>query len=183
MKQANNTAGLGGPGRSGASAARTCRLLQRYVLVCLLLLPSQSAWTATAIQIIGHPSSTASITSMKLLKNIFKRRIRVDSQGRAYVPVNLPVDHPLRKTFSAILFGQQPEAMEHFWNEQYFKGISPPFVLSSQEAVKRFVASTPGALGYILDCQADEHTKVLFTILLKADQADKLSSQCESISR
>ncbi len=37
-------------------------------------------------------------------------------------------------------------------------GISPPFVLSSEQAVMRFVADTPGAIGYVSLCNI--HTKI-----------------------
>jgi hypothetical protein len=47
---------------------------------------------------------------------------------------------------------------------QYFQGITPPHVLSSEEAMLRFVASTAGAIGYALPCHIDERVQVLWTL-------------------
>ena len=41
---------------------------------------------------------------------------------------------------------------------------SPPFVLASEEAMIRFVASTPGAVGYVSLCLADKRVAVVATI-------------------
>jgi hypothetical protein len=71
--------------------------------------------------------------------------------------------------------------MERYWNEQYFKGISPPFVLSSMEAVRRFVASTPGAIGYVLDCQDEEGVDLLLEIPLSPDQLQQVSGLCQAM--
>ena len=161
-------------------AALSCaKLLLLQSLMIFMLLPfSQPAWSAKSIHVIGHSTDTVKQVDRSLLSNIFKRRIRVNKEGTALVAVNLPVDHPLRKVFSEILFGQDPQAMERYWNEQYFKGISPPFVLSSMEAVKRFVVSTPGAIAYVLDCQGDERTEILFDIPLSVQQSRQLDGFC-----
>jgi hypothetical protein len=36
-----------------------------------------------------------------------------------------------------------------YWNEQYFHGVLPPIILGSEEAVVRYVASRPDAIGYV----------------------------------
>lgn len=156
------------------------RLLLLQCVITIMLLPfSLSTCSAASIQVIGHSAAEVPNTDKPLLTNIFMRRIRVNKQGTALVPVNLPVDHPLRGIYSEILFGQQPQAMEQYWNEQYFKGISPPFVVSSMEAVRRFVAGTPGAVGYVLDCQDDDRADVLLKIPLSVEQTRKISGLCQ----
>jgi hypothetical protein len=57
-----------------------------------------------------------------------------------------------------------PEELEDYWRDLYFNGISPPFVLASEEAMIRFVASTPGAVGYVSQCVADKRVVVVATI-------------------
>jgi hypothetical protein len=46
----------------------------------------------------------------------------------------------------------------------YFHGLLPPHVLASTEAVLRFVASTPGAIGYVPLCDADARVTMLLAI-------------------
>jgi hypothetical protein len=70
----------------------------------------------------------------------------------------------LRVAFSQSLFKKRPDALEAYWNVQYFQGITPPHVLSSEEAMLRFVASTAGAIGYALPCHIDERVQVLWTL-------------------
>jgi hypothetical protein len=57
--------------------------------------------------------------------------------------------------------------MEAFWNIQYFKGINPPYVVSSEEAVLRFVSSTPGAIAYINPCHLDSRVRVLIKLSIR----------------
>lgn len=84
--------------------------------------------------------------------------------GQRLQPVNLPAQHPLRRWFSQQVLGQTPEEMEGYWRDLYFNGVTPPFVLASEEAVIRFVAGTPGALGYVPACLVDRRVRVLLQI-------------------
>lgn len=107
--------------------------------------------------------------SLDTVKLVFKRKSMVDTYGGRWIPVNLPAANPLRRMFSLSVFDALPEDMEEYWNEQYFQGINPPEVLSSEEAVLRFVASTPGAVGYIPASRADSRVKVLLLVRPAAD--------------
>ncbi len=62
------------------------------------------------------------------------------------------------------ILGQPPEALEGYWRDLYFNGVVPPFVLASEEAVIRFVASTPGAIGYVSACPGDKRVRVLMQL-------------------
>ncbi|MCC7120335.1 MAG: hypothetical protein IT493_02155 [Gammaproteobacteria bacterium] len=104
------------------------------------------------------------------LAAIFKRRRRVDAEGAALVPVNLPAPAPLRIAFSRAVFAQDPADLDPYWNERYFHGISPPHVVNSIEAMLRFVAATPGAVGYVPACRADARVRVV--LVLPATLAD-----------
>lgn len=96
---------------------------------------------------------------------IFRRKKLFWADGTKVNPVNLPANDLLRRTFSQVVLGASPEDLEAYWNGMYFHGVSPPFVLSSEEAVLRFVAQTPGAIGYVSYCKVDSRVKIvsLFT--------------------
>lgn len=102
--------------------------------------------------------------SLEQLKLIYLRKMQVDEQGNRWIPTNLPVGNPLRQEFSSTLFSMLPEDQEHYWNAQYFHGITPPPVMSSEEAVLRFVSSTPGAIGYVQQSHSDERVKIILTL-------------------
>jgi hypothetical protein len=102
---------------------------------------------------------------------IFHRKVRINRHGDDWVPTNLPADHPLRLQFSQCLFRQAPMEMQDYWNARYFHGILPPGVVDSEEAMLRFVANTPGAIGYILSSHLDRRVKIVFTLTSERDNA------------
>jgi len=103
------------------------------------------------------------------LARIYQRRLKLDRQGRRLVPVNLPATHVLRRTLSRLLFGKSPQQLTAYWNRRYFEGVSPPYVLDSQEAVLRFVATTAGAVGYVANCRVDRRVRVVERFPLPSD--------------
>ena len=106
------------------------------------------------------------------LGRIYRRKKLFWESGEKIIPVNLPAAYPLRRHFSRLVLGLLPEDMEAYWNEQYFHGISPPYVLASEEAVLQFVATTPGAIGYVSAAAVNDRVHVLLYLPLTA--LDKL---------
>jgi hypothetical protein len=134
----------------------------------ILLLLSVSPTLADEILVVtGHQVEAKEMT-LKRVENIFLKKTLVNSQGTRWIPLNLNPDHPIRQAFSQTLFKQRPEDMEAYWNDQYFQGITPPYVVSSEEAMVRFIASTLGAIGYILPCHLDSRVQVVFKIKVQS---------------
>jgi hypothetical protein len=104
--------------------------------------------------------------TVRQLARTFRKQLLVGRDGQRLHPVNLPPEHPLRIAISRKLFGRDPVAMARYWSEQYFNGVSPPHVVDSQEAMMRFIATTPGAIGYIVECRVDDRVKVLLKLKL-----------------
>ncbi|RME34186.1 MAG: hypothetical protein D6786_05625 [Gammaproteobacteria bacterium] len=115
---------------------------------------------------IVHPALDGIPPDPRVLARLYRREQRISDKGNPVIPVNLPAGDPLRLAFSLTLFGQPPEAMRDYWDQMYFHGISPPKVLGSQEAVLRFVAGTPGAIGYVADCRVGDGVRVLLRLQL-----------------
>jgi ABC-type phosphate transport system substrate-binding protein len=95
---------------------------------------------------------------------IFRRKQLFWKDGTKVNPVNLPATDALRQVFSRSVLGASPEDLEKYWNDMYFHGVSPPFVLASEEAVLRFVTQTPGAIGYVSYCNVDARARVLLIV-------------------
>ena len=108
--------------------------------------------------IVGTPAPRLTL-DRDILRDIYLKKIFVDRDGHRLIPVNLPPDSPLRAAFTHILIRMPDSQLQDYWNRQYFQGVSPPYVLASQQAVVRFVASTPGSIGYVSACflQPDVH--------------------------
>lgn len=131
------------------------------------------------LAVITGLSKPAIAFSRANLQDIFLKRIQVDDSGNPLVALNLPPDEALREAFSLYVLGQRPGGMQRFWTEQYFHGVSPPFVVRSPEAMLRFVAETPGAIGYVALCQVDKRVQVVARLPVPAELASRLRHVCE----
>ncbi|MDI1308373.1 MAG: hypothetical protein PSV17_02920 [Methylotenera sp.] len=98
------------------------------------------------------------------LSLIFWRKKLYWADGKRIQTLNYSATNPLRLQFSLSILRSAPETQTNYWNGLYFHGISPPHVVSSQEAMLRFVAATPGAIGYIGACKLDDRVKPLVWI-------------------
>jgi hypothetical protein len=136
-------------------------------LLILLVLSISPVLADEILVVTGLQVDIKDIT-MKRVENIFLKKTLVNAQGTRWIPLNLNPDHPLRQAFSQTVFKQRPEDMEVYWNDQYFQGISPPYVVNSEEAVLRFIASTHGAIGYILPCHLDARVQVVFKVKVQS---------------
>lgn len=115
------------------------------------------------VVIVSATAAPAAALSLDELELIYRRKKQFVGGARVQ-PINLPAQHPLRRFFSQQVLHKTPEDLEDYWRDQYFNGISPPFVLASEEAMIRFVASTPGAVGYVSHCLADRRVAVVATL-------------------
>jgi ABC-type phosphate transport system substrate-binding protein len=127
------------------------------------------------IAVIVARHATQRTLSAAQLARIYLRKSRFWDDGTMAIPVNLPATHPLRLLFSRSVLGELPEDQEAYWNEQYFHGIAPPFVLDSEEAVLQFVLSTPGAVGYVSEAAVTNTVHVLLHIPRSASPGEKKS--------
>ena len=132
-------------------------------LVVALAAPAAAASEAP-FAVIAAPGATDHPLSRESVALIFRRKQNYWENGTRIQPVNLPPAHPLRREFSRAILGQPPEALEDYWREMYFHGVLPPHVLASEEAVVLFVASTPGAIGYVSTCFPEHKVDVVLMV-------------------
>ena len=125
------------------------------VLACMLasvLLGLTTAPLAAAgeleLAVIVHPSRAAPLTP-EALKRIYLKRQRFWGDGHAIVAINQEVATPAREALTRLVFGDEAARLPAYWNEQYFHVVLPPIILGSEEAVVRYVASRPDAIGYV----------------------------------
>jgi len=140
------------------------RLRQLCLLLALLYSNTGHATPSQGIVVIVASGSPANTLSIEKLALIYRRKKNFWENGQRIQPVNLPASHPLRRAFSMQVFNHTPEDMDDYWRDMYFHGVLPPFVLGSEEAVIRLVASTPGAIGYISHCTVDHRVSVLLIL-------------------
>lgn len=147
----------------------------RWLVISALLVLASTAWAAQPqIAIITALDGPQLTLDQNTVRNVYLKKIFVDGKGQRLTPVNLPSRAPMRVAFSHALLHMDDTQLQDYWDQQYFQGVSPPYVLGSADAVLRFVATTPGAIGYVEACQADASVRVVLTITLPARQADDL---------
>ncbi len=56
---------------------------------------------------------------------------------------------PVRKSFSNDVLQQGLVEVQVYWQRKMASGLTPPPVKTSDEEIVSFVASTPGAIGYV----------------------------------
>jgi len=136
-------------------------LLFASLLAAILVPWSAGADEVTPIAIIAPLAQTSRAISEAELSLIFWRKKLYWAGSKRIRPVNLSTDQALRRQFSQRVLGSLPETQTEYWNGLYYHGTSPPHVVSSEEAMLRFVAETPGAIGYVSACKADDRVDVL----------------------
>jgi ABC-type phosphate transport system substrate-binding protein len=124
----------------------------------------QSAWAyERPFVVITGPGEDRHL-SREAVSQVFLRKQAYWDDGTRIQPVNLPADHAVRRAFSQVVLGHLPQELEDYWREMYFHGVVPPHVLASEEAVILFVASTPGAIGYVSTCYPDSRVSVVMAV-------------------
>ncbi|BBL70110.1 hypothetical protein [Methylogaea oryzae] len=145
------------------------RLALSWLLLWLpCALPAAAEKNAELAVVVSSRDAPRTL-DLELLARIYRRKTLYWPDGRKIEPVNLPASEPLRQLFSRRVLKMEPEELEAYWNQQYFQGVFPPFMLPSEEAVIRFVADTPGAVGYVSACAIDARVTVL--VYLRGDEA------------
>lgn len=167
---------------------RLPRYLAHALAYCLALLAPATAGAGAdfgepRIDVVTGPVVPALTLDRSVLRDIFLKRIVIDDAGNALVPLNLPPEDPLRAAFSRGLLGKAPDALQRYWNERYFQGVSPPYVVRSQEAMLRFIAETPGALGYVASCLVDRRVQVVAELPVPPDLAARIAAECRGAGR
>jgi ABC-type phosphate transport system substrate-binding protein len=146
-----------------------------WLIISALLMRASSAWAAQPqIAVITALDGPQMTLDQNTVRNVYLKKIFVDGKGQRLTPVNFPSRAPMRVAFSRALLHMDDTQLQDYWDQQYFQGVSPPYVLASADAVVRFVATTPGAIGYVEPCQADASVRIVLTITLPAHQADDL---------
>lgn len=118
---------------------------------------------AEELVVIVHPERRVALDLDALAQIFLKRRGHWDDGGRI-VPVNREAASPLRAAFTRLVFGKSARSHGVYWNRQYYLGVLPPATLASDEAVLRFVAKEPLAIGYVRASAVDASVHVVLQL-------------------
>jgi ABC-type phosphate transport system substrate-binding protein len=133
------------------------------LLAGLLLAEIASPLRGEELAVIVHPTRDVRL-DVDALAQIYLKQRRRWPNGEHIVPVNRELDSPERAQFASAVLGQTPQQLAIYWNREYFHGVQPPATLASDEAVKRFVASEPRAIGYVRASALDASVRVVLRL-------------------
>jgi ABC-type phosphate transport system substrate-binding protein len=119
------------------------------IMLLPLLGPLPAASADGSFVVIVHPEIRGDDLPKTILSAIFLGRAPRWEDGVDVRPVDQSMSSPLRTAFTAAVLDVPPSGIQRFWSDEIKKGVQPPPVKSSDEDVIAYVASTPGAIGYV----------------------------------
>jgi ABC-type phosphate transport system substrate-binding protein len=126
------------------------RLIIAGMAAFLSFSAAEAAFTADlTVRIIVHPQVKGTQIPRASLAAIFLKQAPRWSDGTPVVPVDQSVKSPVRNVFSSRVLGQALMDVQIYWQRKMSTGLLPPPVKISDEEVIAFVASNPGAIGYV----------------------------------
>jgi ABC-type phosphate transport system substrate-binding protein len=110
---------------------------------------ARPAGADSSYRVIVHPQVKGTQIPRTALSSIFLKQAKVWGDGSAVLPVDQSVRSPVRKSFSSDVLQQGLVEVQVYWQRKMSSGVVPPPVKPSDEEVVAYVASTPGAIGYV----------------------------------
>jgi ABC-type phosphate transport system substrate-binding protein len=132
--------------------------MMKKLLITALWLFSFSAQAGMVV--IANPS-VGDGASDKDIKKLFMGK-KSELAGSAATPIDQKEGSAVRKSFYESFVGLSEDEVKAYRTEMVFTGKgTPPRELADDAAVKAFVATTPGAVGYIDESKVDASVKIL----------------------
>ncbi len=144
------------PSRCGAALARLSGLFGLFGLL-LLSAPAQAQ-----VVVIVHPSTIAAPPKPEQIANLFLGKVDALPGSAVLTPIDQNEGKPVRSLFYKAVANRDEAQVKAYWSRIMFTGrAQAPRALGSDAEVKRLVANTPGAIGYIDKAALDNSVKVL----------------------
>lgn len=111
-------------------------------------------------QVIVNSKNPAATVDREFLTDVFLKRTTSWEHSEPTAPVDLPPSSPVRRAFSQQVLRRSVSVVRTYWTQRIFSGRDvPPPELQTEEAVLHYVASHPGAVGYVSQGSALPGTK------------------------
>lgn len=113
-----------------------------------------SAPTDSGFRVIVAASNPMTSVKREDLARIFLKKLTRSKDGQELSPVDQSARSAVRAAFSEQVLVKEGldkiSAVENYWRQQIYSGRgAPPAVKTSDDEVRKFVATTPGAIGYV----------------------------------
>jgi len=122
--------------------------MRRAILLSLLLLSPVLPVRADLYVIVNKDLPLKQLDKNDIAAIYLLKKKQWDN-GENIMPINLPAQNGARSRFTSEVFNSSPEKLSSYWDEMLFKGINPPIIQNSEQAVILFVERVKGAIGYV----------------------------------
>lgn len=120
---------------------------------------------AADIALVTHPANPLSTLEIPDARRLFLKHTNEFPDGNRAQVATLHQDSDVRREFEKQVLNMSASQLKTYWAKHIFTGQNrPPQEFDSEEQMKQWIASTPGALGYLHVNQVDDSVKVLRTI-------------------
>jgi len=141
-----------------SSAMSRAAILAVVLLAAIEVVPAQAA----DFVVIVHPHVAVNQLSLAELRRIYRKEKSEWPGGQSIVPFDHAGSSDVRKAFCRKVLGATVSEVQNLWiNKRMTAGITGPRAFKSATLVKRFVANTPGGIGYIAPDEVDDTVKVV----------------------
>lgn len=114
------------------------------------------------VVVIVHPSVAASAPKPEQIANLFLGKVDTLPGSPVLTPIDQTEGKTTRSQFYKAVANRDEAQVKAYWSRIMFTGrAQAPRALGSDTEVKRLVAATPGAIGYIDKAALDGTVKVL----------------------
>jgi ABC-type phosphate transport system substrate-binding protein len=116
-------------------------------LICCLALHAQEG---VRYKVVVNASNPVQTISKEKLSQIFLKKITNWDDGEKIFPVDMLEESKVRLNFSSTIHERPISKIKAYWKKQIFteKSVPPPQMMD-EEDILTFVASDPGAIGYV----------------------------------
>jgi ABC-type phosphate transport system substrate-binding protein len=135
-------------------------------LSVLALVPAPRAQAETDdIVVVVNKANPASVLTRDVLRPIFQTIKSEWSDGTKAEPVNLPDNDDIRHRFDAAVLGLEADDVVKYWIDRKIRGGErPPRRVGTEGSALRFVANTPGGVGYMRASAAQPAVRIVARI-------------------
>lgn len=135
-------------------------LLRSLMWVCALGL----AHAQSGLVIIANKDVPVDSITAEQAAQIFLKQQQLWSNGKPMQPIDAREGSGLREDFYSKVMRRTNAQLRAYWARQTFTGTAlPPREGGGSEDIARWVAATPGAIGYVQHKDVEGNVKVLLT--------------------
>lgn len=117
------------------------------------------------IAVITNTSTATDSLTVKQVRAIFLKKKTKFPDGSSAVPGDQSEGNDIKDEFGKKVLRKKPNQLGVYWSKRVFSGKGvPPEKVGNDAAMMKWVAATPGSLGYVDASVADPSVKILLKI-------------------